>query len=127
MPQTGILGVGVKVGEGGEFLASLLIRERVGKDRVLGQFGEADVAGHVVEIGAVVLPHEEELARIAEYRGPDAAFFEPAVLLDDRDVPAVELPHLRVALFHDLLAAGDVEQACDFLVNVPFPQAVAAS
>ena len=73
---------------------------------MLGQLGEADVAAHVVEIGAIVLSHEEELARIAEHGGADAAFFEPAVLLDDGDVPAVELPHLRVALLHDCSPPG---------------------
>ncbi len=43
-------------------------------------------------------------------------------MLDDRDVPAVELAHLRVALLHDLLAAWDVEDARDFLIDVPLPQ-----
>ncbi len=29
---------------------------------------------------------------------------------------------VETALLHDLLAAGDVEQARDFLIHVPFPQ-----
>jgi hypothetical protein len=69
------------------------------------------------------LAHEEELAAVAEHGGPDAAFFEAAVLLDNRDVPTIEFPHLRVALFHDLFAAWNVKQARDFFVNVPLPQA----
>ena len=81
-----------------------------------------DVSADVVDVGSVILPHEEKLAAVAEDGGADAAFFETRVLLHDGDVPAVELPHLRVALLHDLLAAGDVEQARDFLIDVPFPQ-----
>ena len=117
-----ILRVVVQVGEGGELFAGLLVGQRIGEDGVLRQIGEADVGGHVVEIGAIVLAHEEELAAVAEDGGADAAFFEAAVLLDDGDVPAIELPHLRVALLHDLFAAWNVEQARDFLVNVPLPQ-----
>ena len=118
----GVLRVGVEVGEGGEFFARLLIWQRIREDGVFGQLGEADVAGHVVDVGAVVLPHEEELARIAEDSGADAAFFEAAVLLNDGDVPAVELAHLRVALLHDLFAARDVQQPRDFFIDVPLPQ-----
>ncbi len=119
----GGLGVGVEVGEGGVFFfAALLVRERVAEDGVFGQLGEAEVVGHVVEVGAVVLTHEEKLARVAEDGAADSAFFEPPVLLDDGDIPTVELPHLRVAFLHDLLAAGDVEQARDFLIDVPFSQ-----
>jgi hypothetical protein len=44
----GTLRVGVKVGERRELLACLLVGERIGEDRVLGQLGEADVARHVV-------------------------------------------------------------------------------
>ncbi len=105
------------------YFAALLVGERVAEDGVLGQLGEAEVVGHVFEVGSVVLAHEEKLARVAEDGAADSAFFEPPVLLDDRNVPAVELPHLRVAFFHDLLAAGDVEQARDFLIDVPFSQA----
>ena len=90
---------------------------------MLRQFGEADVARHVVEIGAVVLAHEKELARIAKDSGANAALFEAAILLDDRDVPAIEFPHLGVALLYDLFAAWNVEEARDFFVNVPLPQA----
>ena len=93
-----VLRVGVEVGEGGELLPVLLVGERIREDGVPGHFGEADVAGHVVEIGAVVLPHEEELAAVAEDGGADAAFLETGVLLYDGDVPAVKRPHLRVVL-----------------------------
>ena len=89
-----VLCVGVEVGEGGEFLPALLVGERIREDGVLGHFGEADVAPRVVEIGAVILPHEEELAAVAEDGGADAAFLEARVLLHDGDIPAVDLPHL---------------------------------
>ena len=78
---------------------------------------------HIVEIGAIVLAHEKELARIAKDSGANATFFESAVLLNNRNVPAIELPHLRVALFHDLFAAWNIEQPRDFFVDVPLPQA----
>ena len=117
-----ILRVVVQVGECGEFFAGLLVGQRIGENCVLRQFGEANVGRHVVEIGAIVLAHEEELARVAEDGGANAAFFEAAVLLNDGDVPAIELPHLRVALFHDLFAAWDVEKARDFFIDVPLPQ-----
>lgn len=61
-----VLGVVVQVGEGGIFLAALLVRQRIGEDRVLRHIREADVARRVVEIGAVVLAHEEELTAVAE-------------------------------------------------------------
>src|SRR5450755_539758 len=89
---------------------------------MLCQFGETDVAAHVFQIGAIVLAHEEELARVAEDGGANAAFFEAAVLLNDGNVPAIELPHLGVAFFHDLFAAWNVEKARDLLIHIPLPQ-----
>src|SRR6266536_5409100 len=95
----------------------------MGQDGVLCKFRQSDVGGHVVEIGAVVLAHEEELSAVAEDGGANAAFFETAVLLNNRDVPAIELPHLRVALLDDLFAAWDVQKSRDLFINVPLPQA----
>ena len=46
--------------------------------------------------------------------------FEAAVLLNDGNVPAIELPHLRVALFYDLFAARNVEKARAFFVTFRF-------
>ena len=88
---------------------------------MLRQFGQADVARHVFQVGAIVLAHEEELARVAENGGANAALFEATVLLYDGNIPAVEFAQLRVALLDDFLAAGDVEEAGDFFVYVPFP------
>ncbi len=68
-----ILRVVVQVCERRTILARLLIRERIRKNGVFRQFGQADVARHIVQIGAVVLAHEEELAAVAEYSGADAA------------------------------------------------------
>ena len=48
--------------------------------------------------------------------------FEPGILLHDGNVPAVELAKLGVALLNDFLAAGNVEEAGDLLIDVPFPQ-----
>ena len=63
------------------------------------------------------------MSAIAEHSGADTTLFKAAVLLDDGNIPAIELPHLRVTLFHDLFAAWDVEQTRDFFVDVPFSQA----
>lgn len=41
------------------------------------------------EAGAVVLPHEEELAAVPKNGGTDARLFEPGVLLNDGNVPAI--------------------------------------
>jgi len=101
-------GVGVEVGEGGELFGGLLIGKWVVENGLFRYVREADVFADVVEVGAIVLPHEEELTAVAENGGPDAAFLEPRVLLHDGDVPAVELAHLCVALFHDLFASRDV-------------------
>ena len=75
-------------------------------DRVLGDFGQRDVLRHVLQVGAVVLAHDEKLAAVAEYGGTDARLFEPCVLLHDGNVPAVELAKLRVALLDDFLPPG---------------------
>jgi hypothetical protein len=45
----------------------------------------------------------------------DAAFFEPAVLLNAGDVPAIELPHLRVAFFYNLFAAWNMQKVARLL------------
>jgi hypothetical protein len=50
----------VQVGKRGEFLAILLVEERIGENGVLRQFSEADVAAHVFQIGAIILAHEED-------------------------------------------------------------------
>ena len=60
--------------------------------------------------------------RVAEHGGADARLFEPRILLDDGDVPAIELAKLGVGFLNDFLPAGDVEEAGDFLIHVPFPQ-----
>ena len=57
-----------------------------------------EVGGHVVEISAIVLAHEKKLARITEHRRTDAALFETAILLNNRNVPAIEFAHLRINL-----------------------------
>ena len=74
------------------------------------------------KIRAVVLAHDEKLARVAEHGGADARLFEPRILLDNGNVPAIEFAKLRVTFLNDFLAAGDVEEAGDFLIHVPFPQ-----
>jgi len=67
------------------------------------------------------LAHEEKLARVAESSGGNAAFFEAAVLLNDGNVPAIEFPHLRIAFFHNLFAARNVEKARAFTPSVEDP------
>src|SRR6266536_6134257 len=94
----------------------------MGQDGVLCKFRQSDVGGHVVEIGAIILAHEEELSAVAEDGGANAAFFEAAVLLNNGDVPAIKLAHLCIALFHNLFTTWNVEQSCDLFVDVPLPQ-----
>ena len=113
--------VGVEIGERRILLARLMVGQRVIHDRVLRDFRQRDVLAHVVQVRAVVLPHDEELAAVAEHSGADARLLEPRILLHDGNVPAVEFAKLRVAFLHDFLAAGNVEEAGDFLVDVPFP------
>src|SRR2546422_9405930 len=92
-----------------------MIRQRVIHDGVLCDLWQRDVLAHVVQVRAVVLPHDEKLAAVAEHGRTDAALLEPRVLLNDGDVPAIELAKLRVRFLHDFLAAGNVEEARDFL------------
>ena len=98
-----------------------MVGQRIIHDRVLGDFGQRDVMGHVLQIRAVVLAHDEKLAAVAKHGGADARLFEPCVLLDDGNVPAIEFPQLGVRLLDDFLPAGNVEEAGDFLIDVPFP------
>ena len=70
-----ILRVVVKIGERRKLVAALLVRNWVGENLVFRQFGQSNVSRHVVEIGAVVLTHEDELAAVAEDSGADAASF----------------------------------------------------
>src|ERR1700693_151782 len=78
---------------------------------------------HVFEIGAVILSHEKKLPRVSKYRRANATFFVAAVLLNNRNIPAIEFPHLRVALLYDLFAAWNIQKPCDFFVHVPLSEA----
>ena len=96
-PADLVLRVGVQVGEGGELFPALLVGERIREDGVLGHFGEVDVAAHVVEVGAVVLPHEEELAAVAElrrlpWRGFTDRFSEMSITLEVDEATLLALP-----------------------------------
>ena len=104
-----------------------MVGQRIIHDRVLRHFRECDVFAHVVEVGAVVLSHDKKLAAVAEHGGADARLFETRILLHDGDVPTIELAKLGVALLNDLLPAGNVEEAGDFLIDVPFPNRGAAA
>ena len=64
--------VGVEVGERRILLAGLVVGQRVIHDRVLRDFRQRDVLAHVVQVRAVVLAHDEELAAVAEHSGADA-------------------------------------------------------
>ena len=55
-------------------------------------FGQLDVLGDVFQVGAVKLPHEEELLGVAHDDGANPRALEFAVLLNDRNNPAIELP-----------------------------------
>ncbi len=63
-------GVGVEIGERRVFLTGLMVRQRVIHDGVLCHLGQRDVLAHVIQIGAVVLAHDEKLAAVAEHGWP---------------------------------------------------------
>src|SRR5271154_4475148 len=102
-------GVGVKISERRILLSRLMVGQWIIHYRVLGDFGQRDVLRHILEVGAVVLAHDEKLARVAEHSGADARLFEPGILLDDGNIPAIELAKLGVGFLDDFLSAGNVE------------------
>lgn len=99
----------------------LLLGQRVAHDAFANDFGQCDVPADVVEVGAVVLLHQHELLGVAEDDGADVRVFEAGVLLNDGNVPDVELAKLGVAFGNDLLATGDVQEPGDLLVNDSLP------
>jgi len=54
-------GVGMEISERRKFLPRLMVGQWVVHYRVLGHFGQRDVLRHVLQIRAVVLPHDEKL------------------------------------------------------------------
>ena len=90
-------------------------------NRVDHHFGQLDVLRDVFEVGTVELPHEEELLRVAHDDGPNPRALEFAVLLNNRNNPAVEFAKLGVTFAHDLLASWDIEEPGSFLEDNPFP------
>ena len=120
-PANRTVGINVQISERGVFRSGLMVGQRVIHYRVLGDFGNRDVPRDVVQIGAVVLAHQEKLAAVPEHGGTDARLFEARILLDDGNVPAIKFAKLRVAFLHDFLAARNVEETGDFLIDIPFP------
>ena len=104
-----------------------MVGQRIIHDGVLGDFGKRDVVRDVVQVGAVILAHQIKLAAVAENCGANPALFEPGVLLNDGDVPAIEFAKLGVTFLDDFLAARNVEEPGDFLIHIPFPQRLAAA
>jgi hypothetical protein len=51
-----------------------------GDNRVLSHFRQRNVVSHVVQIRAIVLAHDEELAAVAEHGRADAALLEARIL-----------------------------------------------
>ena len=114
--------VGVKVSERGIFLAGLMIGQGIIHDCVLGDFRERNVLCHVIQIGPVILPEDEKLPAVAEHSGANSGLFESCVLLDNGDVPTIELAELGIRFLNDFLASGNVEKPGHLLINIPFPQ-----
>src|SRR5438105_3669606 len=79
----GTIRVDVQVSERRILLPDLVVWQRVIHDRVLCDFWNGDVLRDVVEVRAVVLPHQEELARVAEDGRTNAGLFETRVLLNN--------------------------------------------
>ena len=102
-------------------IGGLLLGQRVVLNGVDHHLGQLDVLGDVFQVGAVELPHEEELLRVPHDDGPNPGALEFAVLLNDGNDPAVEFAKLGVAFAHDLLAAGDIEEPGGFLEDDPLP------
>src|ERR1700760_2119382 len=110
------------VTEGGKLLiGGLLLRQRVVLYRVDHHLGQLDVLGDVLQIRAVELPHEKELLRVPHDDGPNPGALEFAVLLNNRNNPAVELAKLGVTFAHDLLASWDIEEPGGFLEDDALP------
>jgi hypothetical protein len=61
----GPVGINVQVGERGILLPGLVVGQRIIHDRVLRDFGQRDVMGDVVQIGAVVLPRSKNSEKSA--------------------------------------------------------------
>src|ERR1035441_6502629 len=78
-PANRAVGINVQISERGIFLPGLMVGQRVIHYRVLGDFGNGDVARDVVQIGAVVLAHQEKLAAVAKYGGADARLLETRI------------------------------------------------
>ena len=116
------IGVQMQIGKGAEFLAGLMVGQRIIHNGVLGDVRQRDVVRHVLQVRPVALAHEKKLAAVAKNSGANAGLFEPAVLLDNRDVPAIEFAKLGVAFPHDFFAAWNVQKPGDFFIHVPFPE-----
>ena len=104
------------------FCPDLMVWQGIIHDGVLGDFRQRDVLRHVLQVGPVILAHDEKLAGVAEHGGADARLFEPGVLLDDGNVPAIEFPKLGVAFLHDFLSTRNVEEAGDLLIHIALSQ-----
>ena len=115
-------GVSVEIGERRILLPRLMVGQGIVHDGVLGHLGQGDVLAHVIEIGAVVLAHDEKLAAVAEHGGADARLLETRIPLHDGNVPAIELAQLGIGFLNDFLPAGDVEETGDLLIDIAFPQ-----
>ena len=102
-------------------MGGLLLGQRVMLHGVDHHLGQLDVLRDVLQVGAVELPHEEELLRVPHDDGANPGALEFAVLLNNRNNPAVELAKLRVAFAHDLLAPWNIKEPGGFLENDPFP------
>ncbi len=103
-------------------IGGLLLGERVVLNGVDHHLGQLDVLGDVFQVRAVELPHEEKLFRVSHDDGTNPCALEFAVLLNNRDDPAIEFAKLGVAFAHDLFAAWNIKEAGRFLEDDPFPE-----
>ena len=123
-PAKRLLGVEVIVRQRGVLVVGRkMLRQRVSGNGLLRRLGQINIIGDILDVPAVIHPGEEELLGVAENDGADAAFFEPAVLLDNRNDPGRELRELSVELTHKLFTAREVEGSRNLLEDDPLPLA----
>ena len=70
-----------------------MFRQRIAGNGLLGCLRQINIIGDILDVPAVIHPGEEELLGVAENDGADAAFFEPAVLLDMIDATEWQSRH----------------------------------
>jgi len=98
-----------------------MVRQRIIHDGVLSHFGQGDVLRHVLQVRAVVLAHDEKLARVAEHGERMRDCLKRAYCCTMEMFQQLNLRSWR-RIPERFPVRRDVEKAGDFLIHVAFPQ-----